>query len=397
MGIKSHNAENYVVTNISASFYNPATTSQELNFTFMLPDKAMVSGLSMITDSKEYFAELQSIANATKAYEEHKSKNKTVMILKVNYTSDQEVLVQASSKPYALTTFTLTYEELLMSSGSEYRQIIKLDPQQLDPFKFKGKITGKFDLERYGNKKIQSAKVLDGLCSPGTKCIMAIDSQPCRLVSSTNSNGRVHKELEVVYSLDQPEEPNTVFSDSYFIHSFTPEVLVKLRRNVIFVIDVSGSMSWNSRMRYTKEAMTTMLDSLGDNDHYKIITFSTGVQQWPSEDELFYNRTSRSFTDEVLKNLTANGETNIDGGLQAGMKAAKNFRKTAHYTPDTIQFIFFMTDGYANVGEVTPVGIVKNLKNYNLNIPVHGLAFGSIADYSLVQEISRKTGGKAMQ
>ena len=130
---------------------------------------------------------------------------------------------------------------------------------------------------------------------------------------------------------------------------------------------------------------------------YKIITFSTDVQQWPPEDELFYNRTSRSITDKLVNSLTPSGATNIDGGLQAGMKAAKTFRNTANYTLDTIQFIFFMTDGFANVGETTADGIVKNLKTFGLNIPIHGLAFGATADFSLVQEISRQIGGKAMQ
>jgi Mg-chelatase subunit ChlD len=66
-------------------------------------------------------------------------------------------------------------------------------------------------------------------------------------------------------------------SDGYFVHFFAPEDLPPLRKHVIFVLDVSGSMS-GRKISQLKEAMTTILSDLNQGDLFSIVTFSTSVQ-----------------------------------------------------------------------------------------------------------------------
>ena len=57
-----------------------------------------------------------------------------------------------------------------------------------------------------------------------------------------------------------------------------------------------------------------------------------------------------------------------------------------------------MTDGYANHGDATSAhGILQNLREFNYQLKVHGLAFGSDADFNLVKYISTGMNGHAMQ
>ena len=67
--IDVHNVDNYVKTDISAIIYNPAPKPQELNFTFIVPNGALVSNLTMTIANKEYYAKLKSIAEASATYE----------------------------------------------------------------------------------------------------------------------------------------------------------------------------------------------------------------------------------------------------------------------------------------------------------------------------------------
>lgn len=66
-------------------------------------------------------------------------------------------------------------------------------------------------------------------------------------------------------------------SDGYFVHFFAPEHLPPLRKHVIFVLDVSGSMS-GRKMTQLKEAMSTILGDLNQDDLFSIVPFSSTVQ-----------------------------------------------------------------------------------------------------------------------
>ena len=73
--------------------------------------------------------------------------------------------------------------------------------------------------------------------------------------------------------------------DGYFVHHFAPENLQTLPRHVIFVVDVSGSMH-GTKLKQTKDAMVTILDDMTEQDYFDIITFSTGVSYWQSDENI---------------------------------------------------------------------------------------------------------------
>ena len=57
--------------------------------------------------------------------------------------------------------------------------------------------------------------------------------------------------------------------DGYFIHFISPDILPPIPKNIIFVIDKSGSMSYGARMEQTKEAFETILNDLHDDDYFQ--------------------------------------------------------------------------------------------------------------------------------
>ena len=86
--------------------------------------------------------------------------------------------------------------------------------------------------------------------------------------------------LSIQYDVDRKKQINEVqVIDGYFVHFFNSDVFRKLPVHVVFVLDVSGSMSGN-KLEQLKEAMVEILDDLEDHDYFSIITFSTYVKEW---------------------------------------------------------------------------------------------------------------------
>ncbi len=64
--------------------------------------------------------------------------------------------------------------------------------------------------------------------------------------------------------------------EGFFVHFFAPENLQPLRKHVVFILDVSGSM-WGRKMEQLKESQKKILDDLNHDDFFNIITFSSDV------------------------------------------------------------------------------------------------------------------------
>merc|ERR1712226_85921 len=107
--------------------------------------------------------------------------------------------------------------------------------------------------------------------------------------------------------------------DGYFVHYFAPENLQTLPRHVIFVVDVSGSMS-GTKLQQTKDAMVTILDDMTEKDYLDIITFSTGVKYWtmepPTTTTSSTTTTASSTTEEPPTTIDFNGTTAVPPYIQ---------------------------------------------------------------------------------
>lgn len=65
-------------------------------------------------------------------------------------------------------------------------------------------------------------------------------------------------------------------NDGYFVHFFAPPNLPSLKKHIIFVLDVSGSMD-GRKIEQLKQAMDGILDELKPTDFFNIIEFAFSV------------------------------------------------------------------------------------------------------------------------
>ena len=101
--------------------------------------------------------------------------------------------------------------------------------------------------------------------------------------------------------------------DGYFVYYFAPENLQTLPRHVIFVVDVSGSMS-GTKLKQTKDAMVTILDDMTEQDYFDIITFSTDVNFWSNKPK--HISTTATSQEPTTTSINTNSSTTFVPSIQ---------------------------------------------------------------------------------
>lgn len=121
--------------------------------------------------------------------------------------------------------------------------------------------------------------------------------------------------------------------------------------NLVFLLDVSGSMSdWN-KLPLVKDGMMKLLDQLKPDDHVSIVTYANGtnIKLEPTPG------TEKGKIEKAILELNAYGGTNGGEGIQRAYELArKNFDKEAENR------VILCTDGDFNVG-MTDISELQNL------------------------------------
>ncbi|MEA2030979.1 MAG: von Willebrand factor type A domain-containing protein [candidate division Zixibacteria bacterium] len=156
--------------------------------------------------------------------------------------------------------------------------------------------------------------------------------------------------------------------------------------NLIFVVDVSGSMSRENRLGLVRKSLRLLLDELTPNDRVGIVVYgSTGrVIMEPTGLE------NKFQIERAIERLTPGGSTNAEEGLKLGYEMAKN-----HFNPSHINRIILCSDGVANVGRTGAADILKQIKKYadkGITLTTIGFGMGNFNDV-LMEKLGNKGNG----
>ena len=162
---------------------------------------------------------------------------------------------------------------------------------------------------------------------------------------------------------------------------------------VIFILDISGSMSELTRGKYEGQSGETRMavaqrelkgaiDGLDPRALFNIITFSSGVERWL--DAGVAGSTGKSKDDAKLwiDRLGAGGATNLYDSIQMA------------FDDDEVDTIFILSDGEPNVGGQTdPHAIREHVSRWNEHrgVMIHTVSVG--LDLPVLEWISTDAGG----
>lgn len=144
--------------------------------------------------------------------------------------------------------------------------------------------------------------------------------------------------------------------------------------NLVFLIDVSGSMSGATRIDFVKSSMKLLVNNLRETDNVSIVTYANGV-------DVRLESTSgkeKSKIIGVVDGLIASGGTSGGRGIQlAYEQAKKNFRK------DGNNRIILCTDGDFNIGPSNPDELKKLIekeRSSGVYLSILGYGMGNYKD-----------------
>ncbi len=168
------------------------------------------------------------------------------------------------------------------------------------------------------------------------------------------------------------------------------QIMQSKQRNVVFVIDVSGSMS-GSKIALTRQAIITSLKALDKNDYFGLVAFSSDVYMF---------RPTMSKGDDIktaiewVANLQSGGGTGMSGGLTAGTSIGV----TSPLTDASIDLLV-ISDGLPNEGSTTVPDILADIgmeaDKLNRQIRIFGVGIGADLDQNLLNGLTQQTNGEA--
>ncbi len=157
--------------------------------------------------------------------------------------------------------------------------------------------------------------------------------------------------------------------------------------NLIFLLDVSGSMQPEDRLPLIKKSLGLLIEKLGTNDTVGIVVYAgnSGVALEPTNDK------DRMLA--VIDKLSAGGSTNGGEGIQLAYKlAAKRFKKGA------INRVILATDGDFNVGVTNQsdlIELIKKKAESGVFLTILGVGHGNLKDSTMEKLADQGNGNYA--
>ncbi|XP_060713644.1 inter-alpha-trypsin inhibitor heavy chain H3-like isoform X2 [Tachysurus vachellii] len=387
----------YAVTIITSRVANRLNESKEVHFQVKIPKNAFITKFRMIIEGKMYDGVVKQKEAAQQQYSQAVSRGESAGIVSSVGRTLEEFKTSVTVAALSKVTFHLTYEELLKRRLGKYKLQINAQPMQpVADFKVDVYITersGISFLEVNGGLKTQemSSAVITTL-SASTKEAW-VNFYPTR-EQQTNCEGcgenGLNGDLFIEYDVKRPNQNGELQAlNSYFVHYFAPTDVQKIPKNVVFLIDQSGSMR-GTKIHQTRLAMLKILGDLAEDDYFGLITFDSIVHVWNPE-LLQAKEENLEKAKSFVKAIQARGGTNINQVVLNGVEMIKS-----HPRQGSASIVILLTDGDPTSGETNTERIQANVKKaIDGKFPLYCLGFGFDVNFDFLEKMAQENDGVA--
>ena len=156
--------------------------------------------------------------------------------------------------------------------------------------------------------------------------------------------------------------------------------------NLVFLVDVSGSMQSADKLELAKRALRVLVDNLKDGDTVSLVTYagSTRVVLPPTGLE------KKAEIISALEDLRAGGSTAMASGMELAYQLAAQT-----LTPNSLSRVIVLSDGDANIGNVGHEQMLKAIAGKvkeGVTMSTIGFGMGNYKD-SLMEQLANKGNG----
>ena len=271
------------VTRVTQVFRNTENRQVEALYTFPVPQGASVSNFSMWINGKEMVGEVLEKKRAREIYESYKQTRR-----------DPGLLEQTDYKTFEMRIFPI-------AAGAEqrveitYYQELNFDHDRatyvypLATTTRRGldsRTTGKFALSLDAKSEIP---IVDTDSPSHADDFVIVNHTPEYMQASLETReGDLNRDVVLSYAVSRPHTGMDIITskstedDGYLCLTVTAgEELNNLKQGMdyVFILDISGSMAHDGKMRLSRESIGAFIEELGDEDRFEVIAFNVAPKK----------------------------------------------------------------------------------------------------------------------
>lgn len=346
-----------VTTTVEQAFINETDRSIEVQYIFPLHRDAQVNKFSLIVDDREIAGKILGKDEARRIYQDIVRQMRDPALLEY---VDQGMLRTNvfPLPPRGERMVKLVYTELLRLDKNrlEYRYPLNTE-------KFSKKVLGEVLID----VKLTSGTPLKTVYSPTHDLALKWEGNT-RVKGRWSDEGiRPTNDFRLFWTLSEADIGATLFTyrpdapeDGYFLLLASPQMDIKkqktIDKNVLLVLDVSGSMS-GEKIEQARGAARFVTENLGDGDRFNIIFYSSIVDPLWDKLQPYTNSTRREALARIDR-AKAGGSTDIHAALTTALNMLSNDKRP--------NYIIFLTDGLPTSGITDLNKIVQAVQERNV-------------------------------
>src|SRR6267142_2340564 len=356
-------------------FRNNGPVMDEGMYHFPLPGEAVFSSYSLWQGDQELRGEAMDTSQASAIYEAIVPQKRDPALIELA----GQGLIRARAFPIApgeTRKITLKYTQLLDRAGDAWR------------FRYLGD-RNRQAAPRSFRVEVDSAARFGAPYSPTHQ--VQVTRRDNRLEISL-ADGAAGGDFELLLPLARglvglsliPHHP--VGEDGYFMLLLAPGAsadAAALHRDVVAVIDISGSMS-GAKIEQAKAALIQLLGSLRASDRFRLVAFSGGVRRY-AQGWTEATTDGRRDATTWIGSLEAEGGTNIAGALTEAFAESP--------AEQSLGVVVFLTDGQASAGETDPERIAERAEQGRGRFRVFSFGIGDDVNTYLLDRLTERARG----
>ena len=402
-------------TTVDQIFTNDSSSPIEATYVFPLPPDAAVNHMTMIINDRIIQGEIKEKVEAKKVYEKAKKEGKRASLTEqkrgniftnsvANIMPGDTIIVRTkyvNEIKYNKGTFSLRFPMVVApryiagtkisgysGNGWAFDTDIVPDASQITPTVVKPNERSKNSISLSVNLDV--GLDVETIYSPSHNIDIDKIIEGLYNIKLNKDKALPNKDFVLDYSIAKGKEPkaalfvNNINDQNYFMLMAMPphensNEINKMPKDMIFIIDVSGSMAGTS-LEQAKSSLIYAIAKLKETDGFNVIPFESNYTVL-SQNTIKATSENKRMAIEYINRLTSKGGTEMLQPLEFALKIPSDDNK--------IKMVVFITDGSV-ANEQQLFRLVKN----NLgNARLFSIGIGSAPNSHLLEKISREGRG----
>lgn len=373
-------------THIEQVFRNDTNATLEGTYFFPIPESASIVEFAIWDGDRRLVGEVRSREEARRIYDDIVRRQRDPGLLE--YAGKD--LFQASIfpiPPHSDKKLELTYTQVAKADAGTvaYRYPLGTGRQIASI----GSVAGRIELE--------SKEPMRNVYSPTHVIDIKRDTDRRSVVSFESERGKEPQDFQLFYTISKEDFGLTLLThreagrDGYFLLMISPKSdwsdQEYSAKDVVFVVDTSGSMSDDNKMEKAKSALLYGIQILRPQDRFNVISFA-GEEHLMESGLISADDSGRRRGEEFVKALRPVGGTNINQSLLTSLRQFADSSRP--------KILIFLTDGLPTVGETNVNRIVDNVREAKRSgVRLFTFGVGYNINTALLDRLAADNGGLA--